>query len=190
MFFKNPHFCYNEAVMTNSQHKRDLQYSTDYGHPWELDAKTELKPNVQEDKEYLDGFGEFVFGKGLKWYKEVAAWPMFILLLVEIGLRVMQTKYFVTINPDIFTGLINFTRLAVFVYLAVSGVKRYWANKKQILTASVLGGLVAGIILALFQLFWYFELWTFFNLIGQPLLLAAEGLVISWLVWQLFFKKK
>ena len=175
--------------MANVEHKRDLQYSTDYGHPWELDAKTELQPNVQADRNYLDGFGEFVFGKGLKWYQEVAAWPMFILLLAEIGLRVMQTKYFPTINPELAGGLVNFTRIAIFVYLTASGVKRYWATKKQILAAAVLAGLVTGMILALFQLFWYFELWTFFNLIGQPLLLAAEGLIISWLTYRLFFEK-
>ena len=176
--------------MSQSEHKRDLQYSTDYGHPWEADAKTRLEPNIQAEKNPLDNFGEFVFGKGLKWYKEVAAWPMFILLLVEIGSRVMQTKYFITVEPEVFTGLINFSRISAFVYLTVSGFKRFLATKKQILTASVLGGLVAGVILALFQLFWYRQLWAFFNLIGQPLLLAAEGLVISWLTWQLFFKKK
>ncbi|MDP2586387.1 MAG: hypothetical protein Q8P32_01285 [Candidatus Komeilibacteria bacterium] len=175
--------------MTQQTHKRDLQYSTDYGHPWEADAKTVPEPNIQPEKNYLDGFGELVFGKSLRWYKEVAAWPMFILLLLEIGLRVMQTKYFITIEPEIFTSLINFSRLSAFVYLTVSGVKRYLANKKQILTAAVLGGLLAGVILGLFQLFWYRDLWTVFNLIGQPLLLAAEGLVISWLVYRLFFAK-
>lgn len=175
--------------MSQQTHKRDLQYSTDYGHPWEADAKTELQPNIRSEKNYLDGFGELIFGKSLRWYKEVAAWPMFILLLLEIGLRVMQTKYFATASPELFTGLINFTRIAIFVYLATSGVKRYWANKQQILSAAVLGGLVGGVILALFQLFWYHDLWTVFNLIGQPLLLAAEGLVISWLTYRLFFAK-
>lgn len=176
--------------MSQQTHKRDLQYSTDYGHPWEPDVKAEIQPAEPIAKEPQYNLGEIIFGKGLKWYKEATAWPMFILLLIEVGIRVMQTKYFITTDQEIFTFLINFTRLAAFVYLTVYGVKVLGAQKKQIMAAAALGGLVAGVILAVFQLFWYFKLWTFFNLIGQPLLLAAQGLVVSWLVWQLFFRKK
>lgn len=175
--------------MSQETHKREIKYSTDYGHPWEADVKTEPRPNSQPEKNYLDGFGELIFGKGLKWYQEAAAWPIFILLLAEIGIRVMQTKYFATASPELFTGLINFTRITIFAYLATSGVKRYWATKQQVLSAAVLGGLVGGVILALFQLFWYHDLWTIFNLIGQPLLLAAEGLIVSWLTYKLFLEK-
>jgi len=113
---------------------------------------------------------------------------MFILLVAEIGLRVMHTRYFPTASSQLMEWLIGGIRLGVFSYLTISGIKQFLAFKRQILAAAVLSGLLAGIILAIFQLFWYFELWVIFNLLGQPLLLAFEGLIVSWLIC-LFFGK-
>ncbi len=175
----------------NQQHKREIKYSSDNGHPWEEDAKEPLQAEVrQAAAEPLRGVGEFICGRSLKWYQEVAVWPMFILLVAEISLRVMQSRYFLSWPEQIFSGLISLVRVASFVYLTVTAFKNYQATRRQALTAAVLGGLVAGVLLAVFQLLWYFELWTFFNLIGQPLLLAAAGLVISWIIARLFFKNR
>lgn len=177
--------------MSQEIHKREIKYSEDSGQPWEEDVKEEssavyqLTPKVKKS----NNFGELLFGKSLHWYKEVAVWPMFILLLAEIGLRVLQRRYFKEAPEAIFSDSINLLQLALFAYLAVSALKQFKATLRQTLAAAVIGGLVTGVILAIFQLFWYFEeLWTFFNLVGQPLLLAAEGLIISWLIIKLFFK--
>ncbi|MFA6304475.1 MAG: hypothetical protein WCV73_01430 [Patescibacteria group bacterium] len=176
--------------MDQPTHKREIKYSSDDGHPWEADSHAPLQPNTPAvAKGGANNWGEFVYSRSLAWYKEVAAWPMFILLLLEIALRVIQTKYFPLAEPLLFNQLINITRVIIFAYLSYSALKNYSATKQQTLVASVLGGLVAGVILAVFQLIWYFELWAFFNLIGQPLLLAAEGLMISWFFTALFFRK-
>lgn len=180
--------------MTSLEHKRELNYSNDF--PWEqnqnnLKEETKLKerPTAKKEKVMPNGFGEVLYGRSLSWYKEVALWPMFILLIIELGVRVVQTKYLSFWNEEIFSYLIYLSRLILFSYLGISAIKQYKAVKIQAITAAALGGLIAGFLLAVFQLFWYFELWTFFNIIGQPLLMAAMGVVITWLVSTLFYKK-
>lgn len=174
--------------MVQNQHKRNIKYSSGQNYPWEEDAKTEpeiYEPDVKQKTK--NNFGELIYGKSLKWYKDVFIWPMFILLIIEISIRVMQSKYLFSWPQEIFTWTINLIRVALFVYLTIIAVRQFKANKKQVLTSAVIGGVLVGVILAIFQLFWYFELWTFFNLIGQPLLLAAEGLIVSWIIIRFFF---
>jgi len=187
-----------EPKIIKEPHKRRLLYESDAGHPWES------RPSEEQERIYesstqilekrkarrLEEAAEFLYGKSLKWYKEVVIWPMFILLLVELGVRVIQTKYLFLWPPQVFNWVITAARIILFSYLAAIGIKHFKANKIQIVVAAIIGGGVVGFLLAIFQLFWYFELWTFFNLIGQPLLLMAEGMLISWLVYSLFFNKK
>lgn len=178
-------------------HKREISYSSDNGHPWEsgiladekiYESSTEVLEKRQERQ--LEEAGNFLYGKSLRWYQAVAAWPMFILLVSEISIRVMQTKYLYLWQPQFFSWLIAVTRLSLFVYLAVIAIKQFRASKLQTIASAMLGGAVIGFLLAIFQLFWYLKLWTFFNLVGQPLLLAAEGAIISWLVYSLLTKVK
>ena len=184
---------YMEEKKPSEKHKRPLKYEPDNSYPWESGALEEKeKIHESSDKvlakrklEKLEEAAEFVYGKSLKWYKEVALWPMFILLVVELGVRVMQTKYFFLWPAHVFNWIITIARVALFIYLAVIAVRQFKADKMQTVTAAMIGGAVVGFIVAIFQLFWYFELWTFFNLIGQPLLLAAIGAIISWLVYTL-----
>ena len=176
--------------MIDPAHKRDIRYSSDDGHPWEEESKTGPEAYLATKVEKKVNIpGEFVYAKPLKWYFDVLTWPMFILLLAEVGIRVMQTRYMVNIAPEIFEYVISLARVFLLAYLAVLAIKQYQADKKQALAVTAFGGILVGLVLAVFQLFWYFELWTFFNLLGQPLLLGAEGLVIAWLATFIFKKK-
>lgn len=177
--------------MPNPSHKREVNYSSDDGHPWE--------PQDNGDKPVLNGGqtaslkgqklpAELLFGQTLNWYFTAAVWPMFILLLIEIGLRVVQAKYLSLWTQAYFDWAVNLARLILFTYLAVSARKVFKATGRQIMAVSVLGGFFAGLIMALFNLAWQFELWKVFNLIGQPLAFALAGLVISWLYVRIFVK--
>ena len=179
-----------KSVMNKDNHKRELDYLSDDGHPWEIKAETsEPVSMLVSNPTKVITWGELIFGQTLPWYFSVIVWPMFILLLAEIGLRVMQVKYLDFWPSSSFTWAINILRIGLFIYLVVYAHKQFKATAKQIMAAAVLGGLLVGIVLAVFQLFWYLgELWVFFNLIGQPLLLAAEGLLISWLISKSFYK--
>ena len=180
--------------MPESQHKRPLKYSSDSGHPWEKVSSEEEKKVYESSAKILEerktkrlnNTGEFLYGKSLKWYKEIALWPMFILLVVEIGIRVVQSKYFYLSPAEVFNWLINIVRVIIFIYLSIVAIRQFKASKQQTITAAVSGGLLVGFLLAIFQLFWYFELWAFFNLIGQPLLLAVEGAIVSWLIYSFY----
>jgi len=179
--------------MQDANHKRDISYSADLGRPWEEGAKMgkSLESEKSESKQEFIQPGEFIYDQTLNWYFKVISWPMFILLLLEIGLRVMQTEYFYDAPLAIFEWLITLARICLFVYLAVLALRQFKATKPQLLAAAIIGALFTGVILAVFQLFWYFKLWTIFNLLGQPLLMAAEALIISWLTFELLkrFKK-
>lgn len=178
-------------------HKRDINYSSNDGHPWEsgvladekiYESSTAVLEKRQERQ--LEETGNFLYGKSLRWYQAVVAWPMFILLVSEIGIRVMQTKYLSLWPPQLFSWLIVAARLSLFVYLAVMAARQFKASKLQTIASAMLGGALVGFLLAVFELFWYFKLWTFFNLIGQPLLFVAEGALISWLAYSLLTKVK
>jgi len=190
-----PHLVYNNikrfiSFMTLLEHKRELNYSNDF--PWQQNQgnlKEEAVKATKKQKAMPNGFGEVLYGRSLTWYKDVALWPMFILLIIELGARVIQTKYLPLWNEEIFSYVIYFSRLVLFSYLGIFAIKQYKASKTQAIIAATLGGLIAGFLLAVFQLFWYFELWTFFNIIGQPLLMAAMGVVITWLVSTIFYKR-
>jgi len=178
-------------------HKRDIKYSSDNGHPWEDQDQEEQAKAYESSAKVLEKrkeikvetFGQLIYGKSLGWYKEAVIWPMFILAVIELGVRVIQTNYLYLWPANIFNWVISIARFVLFIYLAVSAVKQFKADKMQTVMAAIIGGVAVGFILAVFQLFWYFELWTFFNLIGQPLLFAAEGAIISWVVYMIFLKK-
>ena len=171
--------------MVSAEHKRDLKYSNDF--PWQEkdnfdQEEAEIKAQDSATKTKINGLGELIHGWSLKWYKDVALWPMFILLIIELGAQVIQTKYLPLLNEEIFNYIIIGARVILFGYLAIVAVKQFKATKIQAIIAAVIGGFVAGFILAVFQLFWYFELWTFFNIIGQPLLMALYGIAVVWVV--------
>lgn len=174
--------------MASEIHKRDIEYSSDSGNPWEKISEAELAINSVNKQLTQTSCGEFVYGQGLKWYFSVIGWPIFILLLLEIGFRVTQTKYFIDFPETFFSGGMNVLRIIIFVYLIILAHKQHHATNKQTIAASVMAGILSGLALALFQLFWYFKLWAVFNLVGQPLLFAAEGLIISWLITKAFYK--
>jgi hypothetical protein len=174
--------------MSENQHKRDIQYSSGLGQPWEEDddltEEIEAREKFKQDRQAQTAPGniaETFYGRKLDWYKEVVVWPMFILLVVEIGIRVLDRNYLNLLNKEILDYFIYVVRIILFAYLAISAVKKYQASQAQVIFAAVLGGVVTGFLLAVFQLFWYFELWTIFNIIGQPLLMAVMGVVIAWL---------
>ena len=173
------------------EHKRPIKYSLDNeesweNNKWEEDEKlSESSSRAVEKKKSkeLETAGEFLYGKSLKWYKEVLSWPMFILLFLEISIRVLETKYFYLWSDNFFFWLIEIIRAIILIYLSVMVIKQFKVNKAQLFTTVILGGVVTGFILAIFQLFWYFKLWAFLSLIGLPLWLAFEGLVISYLIY-------
>ena len=171
-------------------HKRAIDYGPAEEFPWQVDAEQSrslYESSSGDQKINRNNFSESknseaLFTKPMRWYWEIALWPMFILLVLEIGLRVMQTKYLYLWSEEIF-GLATFgLRFVLFAYLAITAIKKFKADKKQLYTAVILAGIITGCVLAVFQLFWYFELWTIFNLIGQPLLFALIGLVVAWIL--------
>ncbi|MBU1037184.1 hypothetical protein KKF32_04080 [Patescibacteria group bacterium] len=174
-------------------HKRPIKYLSDNNFPWEEEQsakevglhESSVKILEKREESKLEHIDEHIFGKDLKWYKEIILWPMFILLVIEVGLRVVQAKYLYLWPTTVFSWTIFLVRAAIFIYLAAVAIKRFKADKSQVITAAIIGGIITGFLLAIFRLFWYIKLWTPFNLIGQTLLFAVTGAIISWLTYLL-----
>ena len=174
-----------------TENKRDIKYSLDNGEPWHKNDEAEDSMLYESSSSAVDSkkakdietAGEFLYGKSLKWYKSVLIWPMFILLFIEISIRVLEAKFFILWSDNLFFWLIELVRVIIFIYLSITVLKQYKLEKSQLFTTVILGGAITGFLLAIFQLFWYFKLWTFFSLIGLPLQLAFEGLIISYLIY-------
>ena len=92
-------------------HKREIKYSSDDGHPWEeQDPEESMKEHQSSTKilekramQKVETVGQFIYGQSLTWYKEIAIWPMLVLLVIELGTRVMQTNYLYLWPSKIFT---------------------------------------------------------------------------------------
>lgn len=179
------------TAMDSQNHKREVYYSGDDGHPWENQAEPERLIVETRPKEALSkniSLVELIFGQSLNWYFSVIAWPLFLLLFLEIGLRVLLPKYYPEASANFLDGLLSIIRIVLFGYLTVSAHKQFKATSKQIMLAAVLMGFLAGLVLGLFLLFWNFGLASVLNLIGLPLLLAAYGWLISWLLTKILYK--
>src|SRR3989339_1800871 len=129
-------------------HKRSIEYGSGEAFPWQVDAeqsrglyessageKQKSPSNFSEDR-----VAEALFAKPMRWYWEIALWPMFILLVLEISLRVMQTKYLYLWSEEIFGWATFGLRFILFAYLAITAIKKFKADKKQLYTAVILAG--------------------------------------------------
>ena len=177
--------------MDSENHKREVQYASDDGQPWEnLEEPARLivetKPKQVLAKNI--GLAELIFGQSLNWYFSVISWPLFILLFLEIGLRVLHAKYFSNVSAGFLDGTLNVLRIILLGYLVVLAHRQFKATSRQIILAAVLMGFLAGLALGLFLLFWHFGLASIINLIGLPLLLTAYGWLVSWLLTKTFYK--
>lgn len=110
-----------------------------------------------------------VAGQPLSFYWRSARWPALAASVVEIILAIAG-------QPSAYLWGVN---LAVFIGLPL------WLKSKQklmfgrVLALNVLTGLLIGLIVAAFRLVWERKLYLIFNLITEPLVTAAGGLLIG-----------
>ncbi len=117
-----------------------------------------------------------VAGKSLKFYWQSVRW--FILLLVGLeALNIIYDiyKYGHWIIEAIIFLLFNFWLMRL---------RRLEFNTS--ITATVFLGIGSGLLLALFEIIWYHQVVWLLNLIRQPVIITAVGLVVNFTFYLLF----
>lgn len=171
-----------EDNLDNHQPKK-ITYQTDSGYPWEKSAG---EISLADKDENVQGVViNRVNGQDLNWYSKIFGLPVFILIILTILLEVSYRRYFPlwpeAIIPWIFLGL----RWLIFIIVPLIAFLKFKASCYQCLVSSISAAFIGGVIISLFQLFWYGELWTIFNLIGLPLLMIFESVIIALIIYGL-----
>lgn len=152
-----------------------ISYQSDNGYPWEKSSTVTQDENEQSVINQTDK----VFGQDFRWYLKVFGWPIVILIIAEISLEVGVRRYFPLFPEERLWEISLIIRWLTFVFIAIYALKKVRVTFPQLIVSCLSGAFIAGITISLFQLFWYSGLWTIFNIIGLPLLIIFESLIIA-----------
>ena len=157
-----------------------------------IDDEKKVKKIKTKDKEYYS-----VKNGTLGWYTKMSRWPIIIIVLFNI--LIVFRGYFANSTFAIadFTARIlwiDFLKwpIEILVFLFVS----YFIVRKENQLPKIAGiscaiiGLASGVLIALFKLFWYREMWNIFYLSNESIFLAFIGFIIGLLSASLFYKER
>lgn len=167
---------------------KNLSYQSDLGYPWEKSSEDiSVEDKIKRVVEQTDK----IYGQDLSWYLKIFGWSTFGLIILKILLEICYRRYF-PLWPEgkiewISTGLYCF----IFLFSSLIAFLKFKANYYQALISNISGALISGIIISFFLLFWSGGLWTVFNLIGLPLIMIFESVILLTLVYGVvkIFKK-
>lgn len=115
---------------------------------------------------------------------QVVKLPVVIIVLLEIILIIFTERYWSEVYwwlDNQFYAVIGLEVLTAgwVAYLLVKAVKNKIGLAQPAYNAGALAGFLAGLLLAIFKIFWYHKFWTFFNLVSEPLMLGLLGAVLA-----------
>ena len=129
----------------------------------------------------------YLTGHNLEWYFGVIGKPVLYLATLNIafhfinGLPNLNVAYEAIFIPIIFiTEIITYGWLGWKVALKASW--KTILTSMKIASAALAGGLTAlflGVIMSLFKIFWFREIWTFLNIVTEPTIRLLEGLIVA-----------
>jgi len=125
-----------------------------------------------------NGGDSLVAGKSLNFYWRSIRWFILIIAILD-GLNIVFQ-----LVPDYGHWVIEVAVFLVFNFWLLR-IRRI--EMKTVLTANILLGLGAGLLLAIFEIIWYHQVVYLLNLIRQPVIVTALGIVSS-LTFYLLFK--
>ena len=107
-----------------------------------------------------------------------------LLVLLIIVIEIINSFFIFDFGGINFNNLLAWLlKISFFVYLTWLGIKENRLAEK-IGEDNLKLGLILGLILAVFKIFFYHRLWTIFNLMAEPLILGLIAGGIGWIgVW-------
>jgi len=122
------------------------------------------------------GGDSLIAGKSLKFYWQTVRWFILLLVVLEV----------VNIIYDIYTYGHWIIEAVMFLLFNFWLMRIRRLEFKTSMTASIFLGIGAGFLLAIFEIIWYHQVVYLLNLIRQPVIITAVGLVISFGFFLLF----
>lgn len=132
----------------------------------------------------------YLTGHSLEWYFRLIGRSLFYLLALNAAFYMVGSIPVFTAAYDyVFIPILFIIELIVYVWIGghvarLSSIKTLPLQMKVFTCAAsgALVGVVLGIFKALFQLFWFRELWTFYALVNEPVIRGLIGLILAGLV--------
>ena len=60
--------------------------------------------------------------------------------------------------------------------------QRYQQEKERLMVEAFMAGLIIGLAIAVYKILVYYQLWTLFNLLAEPIRTALFGLLVIWIL--------
>ena len=60
--------------------------------------------------------------------------------------------------------------------------QRYQQEKERLMVEAFMAGLIIGLAIAVYKILAYYQLWTLFNLLAEPIRTALFGLLVIWIL--------
>lgn len=116
-------------------------------------------------------------------YYKIISWAVFVgsALIILLYLIDSFEKYYWFFMIDVYYYSL-IIEVIIFAYLGFRATPPVLpllrGGTKVTAKVGAIAGVILGIILAVFKLIWYFKVWTFFNLITEPILTGVMGFLI------------
>jgi hypothetical protein len=165
----------------NSQVPEKKQYQTDYGYAWE---KPSTDPSTIRQEASVKM--EKIYGQDLRWYFKIFGWPSLLIVIGVVALEFICRRLFPEISADIIFIMDTAVSSLIISFIAILAILKFKANLTQTILSCLAAALITGVLISIFELFWYGSLWTVFNLIGLPILWAVISFIVSWVIFKFF----
>jgi len=146
-------------------------------------ANLEVTRNQTNYQEISHKLSTIIEGHDFFWYAKIFLWPSVIIIIGEILLEISIRQQLLSLSETTLFFVFLLLSLGGFVAIVLLSFLKFKTNLNQAIIVSLSGAVFTGIIISFFQLIWYRALWTIFNLIGLPLLMILESLIIVLLVY-------
>ena len=124
------------------------------------------------------------YGHSVTWYLHLVKRRVIYTWLIVLLVRFFTSVPLVDMRLMIFTGLFSYlVEMVSYIFLALALVGLLEVKRAEAVLAAAIGGGLVGLGVALVEVFWYHNLWSFLQLIIHPLLSAFLASAVMMIIF-------
>jgi len=109
-----------------------------------------------------------------------------VFIIIISVLSLILNEYFFRIKFNVWP-VISYSVYWLIMAMAFSALilipwQRYQENSERLIVEAFVTGVIIGLAVAIYKIFAYYELWTLFNLLAEPIRTALFGLLVAWVL--------
>lgn len=109
-----------------------------------------------------------------------------VFIIIVSSLLLILNEYFFRIKFNVWP-VFPYTIYWLIMAMAFSALilvpwQRYQENSERLMVEAFFTGVIIGLAVAVYKVFAYYELWTLFNLLSEPIRTALFGLLVAWVL--------